>query len=585
MNIFNQFKDHIATIITQLVTDGKIHLTAEFPVFDVSPPREASHGDLATNIAMVLASKTGKKPREIADMVVSVLLGLKSVAKAEIAGPGFINITLKPSVWQHIIPSILKEGIAFGNSTMGAGKKINVEYVSANPTGPMHVGHGRGAVVGDALAMLLIKAGFSVTKEYYINDGGGQIDKLADSAFLRYREALGEDIGEMPEGMYPGEYMKAIGEGLAKKHERDLLQMERADWLPMVRKFAVDVNMATIREDLAVIGIKHDVFTSEQAVIDAGKVNEAIALLEGKGLLYTGVLEPPKGKPIPEDFEPKPQLLFKASQFGDDCDRAVKKSDGSWAYMTPDIAYHLDKYQRGFIDMILIVGADHAGYQKRIQAAVKALTDGIGAVEVKLCQLVKFMKGGEPLKMSKRAGTFVTVREVVDEVGRGVFRFIMLTRKNDAPLDFDFVKVMEQSKDNPVFYVQYAHARCKSVIRMANEDAADAVKQSEHPSKELVEKLSTPAELELIQVLANWPRIVEGAAQSYEPHRIAFYLQELAAAFHGYWNKGNEDASLRFILKDDLQMTTARLALVRSVATVIASGLWVLGVEPLEEMR
>lgn len=585
MNLFTLYRSHVLGIIQTLEKAGLHPEGLPTDAIEVSPPREAAHGDMATNVAMVLAAKAGKKPRDIAELVVKELKTVPTVANVEIAGPGFINITLKPEVWQGVIPEILSEGIAYGNSQVGKNIRVNVEYVSANPTGPMHVGHGRGAVVGDATAMLLIKAGYSVTKEYYINDAGAQVQVLCDSVMLRYREALGEFIGEIPAGLYPGEYMKAVGEGLAKVHGNKLLSAPKEVWYPIVREYAVESLMAMIKDDLALMGIHHDVFASEYEITKAGRVEEAIDVLKEKGLVYVGVLEPPKGKPAPEDWEPRPQTLFKSTQFGDDVDRALQKSDGSWTYFAPDIAYHFDKYKRGHDVLIDIFGADHGGYAKRIKAVVQALSDGKCQVDVKLCQLVKLMRAGEPVKMSKRAGTFVTLREVVEEVGKDVFRFIMLTRKNDASLDFDFAKVTEQSKDNPVFYVQYAHARCKSVLRMAQEEQPEAVKSSLTPTAAQLSVMSTPAELELIKLLATWPRLVEQAALAYEPHRIAFYLQELAAGFHGFWNKGNEDVSLRFILKDDLQKTIARLALVRSVATVIASGLWVLGVEPAEEMR
>jgi arginyl-tRNA synthetase len=584
MNIFAEYRNRILRIVNTLVLAGKLPAGMAVEAVEVSPPREASHGDLATNVAMVLASKAAMKPRDIAELVLVALQSEPGVAKVEIAGPGFINITLKPEMWQGILPVVLKEGIAFGNSAIGNGVRANVEYVSANPTGPMHVGHGRGAVVGDALAMLLIKAGYSVTKEYYVNDAGAQVQVLCDSVMLRYQEALGEDIGEIPAGLYPGDYLKAVGEGLAKVHGNELLKKPKEVWYPIVREYAVSTLLAMIKEDLALLGIHHDVFASEYEITKAGRVDEAVEVLRDKGLVYVGVLEPPKGKVV-EDWEPRPQTLFKSSQFGDDVDRALKKSDGSWTYFAPDIAYHYDKYKRGHDVLIDIFGADHGGYVKRIKAVVEALSDGKCKTDVKLCQLVKLLRNGEPVKMSKRAGTFVTLKEVVEEVGKDVFRFIMLTRKNDASLDFDFAKVTEQSKDNPVFYVQYAHARCKSVLRMAREDMGEAVALSEKPNSAQLSLLSSPSELELIRLLAGWPRLVEQAAAAFEPHRVAFYLQEVAAAFHGYWNKGNEDVSLRFILKDDLQKTIARLALVRVVATVIASGLWVLGVEPVEEMR
>lgn len=580
MNIYNNILLQIKQICESLSAFGKVpqgdlsRLTAE-------PPKDASHGDIATNAAMILAAQAKSNPREIAALLVEEIKKLPDITGAEIAGPGFINIRLKPETWQAVIPVILEEQVGFGNSNMGAQQKVNVEYVSANPTGPMHVGHGRGAVFGDALATLLMKAGFNVTKEYYINDGGGQIDKLAESAYLRYREALGENIGEIPEGLYPGEYLMPVGEALKQQHDFALKEMPRERWLPIVRNFVVEAMMQLIKQDLALMGIYHDVFTSERTLIEAGRTEEAIARLEVKGLIYTGVLEPPKGK-APEDWEPTPQTLFKSSEYGDDCDRAVKKSDGSWAYIAPDIALHYDKIKRGFTRLIDVFGADHAGYVKRINAAVQALGGGAATLEVKLCQLVKFMRAGEPLKMSKRAGTFITVREVVEEVGKDVFRFIMLTRKNDAPLEFDFEQVKEQTKDNPVFYVQYAHARCKSVLRMAKADMPEAV------SKLTIADLSllvSEEELTLIKQMANWPRIVESAAVAAEPHRVAFYLHELASTFHALWNKGNDNLTLRFLQKDDINGTAARLAMVHALAWVIASGLHVLGVEPVEEMR
>ncbi len=478
MNIFKQIEQSIHAIVERLKAEGKLPETVSAAKVEATPSREASHGDIATNAAMVLAAQAGKKPREIADLLVDYLTKIEGVARADIAGPGFINLTLAPSVWQQSIATILEHGRGYGNSNIGQGRRANVEYVSANPTGPMHVGHGRGAVYGDALATLLLKAGYNVTKEYYINDAGAQVDKVAESVYLRYREACGEAIGEIPEGLYPGDYLIPIGEALRRLHDRRLLTMDRAQWLPIVRDYALEAIMVMIKDDLAALGIHHDVFTSERALTQAGKVDEAIRVLDEKGLVYTGVLEPPKGK-TPEDWEPRPQTLFKSSEFGDDCDRPVKKSDGSWTYFAPDIAYHFDKCKRGFDLLIDVFGADHGGYVKRIKAVVQALSGGKVEMEVKLCQLVKFLRGGEPMKMSKRAGTFVTVREVVDEVGRDVFRFIMLTRKNDVPLDFDFQKVMEQSKDNPVFYVQYAHARCRSIARRAAEEMPEALKRCE----------------------------------------------------------------------------------------------------------
>lgn len=585
MNIFKKIERELHLIVEQLKKEGKLPDTVTTDRIDAAPPTEARvTSDMTTNAAMVLAKQAGKNPREIAGLLLEKITNLAGVAGAEIAGPGFINITLSPSIWQEAVLDILEQGRGYGNSEVGTRKRVNIEYVSANPTGPMHVGHGRGAVYGDALASLLMKAGYDVTREYYINDAGAQVEKVADSVFLRYREALGENIGEIPEGLYPGDYLIAVGKGLADAHGRTLLNQSRAEWLPVVRDYSLDVLMQLIKDDLAVLGIYHNVFSSERAITKAGEVEAALATLEKKGLIYTGVLEPPKGK-APEDWEPRPQTLFKSTQFGDDCDRPIKKSDGSWTYFAPDIALHFDKCRRGFDLLIDVFGADHGGYVKRIKAVVQALTDGKVGMEVKLCQLVKFLRNGEPMKMSKRAGTFVTVREVVDEVGKDVFRFIMLTRKNDVPLDFDFAKVMEQSKDNPVFYVQYAHARAHSVMRNAGAEQPEALKMAASPSPHLLSRLSTPEELAIIRLLCNWPRMVESAAQALEPHRVAFYLHEVAAAFHGFWNLGNDDLGLRFIIKHDIELTAARIALARAVSLVIASGLMVLGVEPMEEMR
>ena len=584
MNLFSTIRNDIIACLKKMEQSGEIPSGLAYDAVEAVPPKDITHGDVATNAAMVLAGKAGKKPRDIAESLCVLLRDSPSIHSVEIAGPGFINIRFKPAFWLQLLPEILTHGRGYGNSKIGANRRVNVEYVSANPTGPMHVGHVRGAVYGDVLSLLLLKAGFHVTKEYYINDAGGQIDKLADSAFLRYREALGEKISEIPEGLYPGDYLVPVGEALAATYKNELLLQEREQWLPLVRQFAMECMMALIKEDLAALGIHHDVFSSEKSITDAGNIEQALKLLDDKGLIYTGVLEPPKGK-APEDWEPRPQTLFRATQFGDDVDRAIKKSDGSWTYFAPDIAYHLDKYRRGHDLLIDVFGADHGGYAKRIKAAVAALSDGKCEVDVKLCQMIKFLRDGEPAKMSKRAGTFVTARDVVEEVGKDVFRFIMLTRKNDAPLDFDFQKVTEQSKDNPVFYVQYAHARARSVIRNIERDMPQAVVRAKNPDNALIELLDSEPELELIKHMASWPRTVEGAALAYEPHRIATYLHELAALFHGFWNKGNDDVSLRFIISDDTEKTAARLVLAQALSLVVASGLMVLGVEPVEEMR
>jgi arginyl-tRNA synthetase len=584
MNIYKKIENEIRHLIEKLKQEGKLPADVSTDKVEATPSKDPAHGDIATNAAMVIAAQISAKPRDIAELILEKLSHEMVIAKSEIAGPGFINITLNPSMWQKAILDILEHGRGYGTSTMGKGCKVNVEYVSANPTGPMHVGHGRGAVYGDALATLLQKAGYDVTREYYINDAGAQIDKLADSAYLRYREACGEVIGDIPEGLYPGDYLVSVGKALAEKYGKKFIGAAASEYRPVIRLFTVDAMMDMIRDDLAVLGIRHNVFSSEREITEAGKVDEAIASLESKGLIYRGVLEPPKGK-APEDWEPKEQTLFKASQFGDDSDRPVKKSDGAWTYFAPDIAYHFDKCKRGFDKLIDVFGADHGGYVKRLKAVVHALSDNKVELDVKLCQMVKFLRNGEPAKMSKRAGTFVTVREVVDEVGKDVFRFIMLTRKNDVPLDFDFAKVMEQSKDNPVFYVQYAHARTRSVIRNATAELPEAAKLAAAPSFDVLHRLSHKEELAMIRLLCGWPRLVESAAVAREPHRVAFFLQDLAAAFHGFWNLGNDDLELRFIVKHDIQLTAARIALANAISQVIASGLNVLGVEPLEEMR
>jgi arginyl-tRNA synthetase len=550
----------------------------------VEPPRDHAHGDLSTNAAMVLAKPARMAPRAFADLLVARLRNAPDVAACEAAGPGFINLRLSDGFWQARLADVLQAGRAYGDSRLGGGRRINVEYVSANPTGPMHVGHGRGAVVGDALASLLAKAGFAVCREYYINDAGAQVDILARSLHLRYREALGETIGAIPEGFYPGEYLRDTAHALVVRDHDKWWNAPESAWLPAFRDHAVTEMLAMIRADLAILGVRHDVFSSERAVVASGAIEAALKTLDEQGLIYVGTLEPPKGK-LPEDWEPRPQTLFRSTQFGDDVDRPLKKSDGSWTYFAADIAYHFDKFKRGFAEMIDVWGADHGGYVKRMQAAVTALTRGEGALDVKLCQLVNLFDKGEPVRMSKRAGTFVTLREAVEEVGKDVFRFVMLTRRNDHVLDFDFAKAVEQSKENPVFYVQYAHARASSVLRHAREAfpgeklAQAALAQA--PLDRLVER----EEIALIRHLANWPRLVESAAEMHEPHRVAFYLQDLAAAFHGLWTRGKDDASLRFILSDAPELTMARLALVQAVAFVVASGLAVFGVEPVEEMR
>ena len=584
MNVFKEFRGIVVSQLEALAASGSLPQGLDFGRVTVEPPRDPAHGDLSTNAAMVLAKQAGMKPRDLADRLAEPLASNDDVSDVAVAGPGFINLRLAQDYWHAQLAEILRAGMAYGDSGLGGGETVNVEYVSTNPTGPLTVGHARGAVVGDALAGLLEKAGYDVVREYYINDAGAQVDVLARSAHLRYREALGEDIGEIPAGCYPGEYLKDVGRALAERDGDTWLGRPEADWLVPVRGFAVDAMMTRIREDLKSLGIEQDVFTSERGVVEAGGVEAVQKTLEERDLIYVGTLEPPKGK-LPEDWEPVPLTLFRATRFGDDVDRPLRKSDGSLTYFASDMAYHLDKFRRGAKTMIDIWGADHGGHVKRMQSAVTALTDGDGRLEVLLCQMVKLMRGGQPVKMSKRAGEFVTLREVVDEVGRGVVRFIMLTRKNDAPLDFDLEKVVEQSRDNPVFYVQYAHARCHSVLRLAAAESPDLSLTAADLADAPLNRLTDADELALIRQMAGWPRLVESAAEAYEPHRVAFYLYDLAAAFHGLWTKGKDDARLRFIVPDDAELTRARLALVQAVAFVVASGLQVYGIEPLEEMR
>jgi arginyl-tRNA synthetase len=583
MNVFKEFESVVATALQQMPTVRDAVDIASLRLA-VEPPRDPSHGDVATNTAMVLAKRVGMKPRDLAEELCGHLASHESVISADVAGPGFINLRIAEGYWRDRLRDVLRAGVDYGASTMGAGKKVNVEYVSANPTGPLHAAHARGAVIGDALALLLAKAGFEVCREYYINDAGAQVDTLARSAHLRYREALGEDIGAIPDGHYPGEYLKDVGAALAERNGDRWLGKDEAEWLDEVRAFAIALMVDGIKEDLGRLGVEMHVYSSERALVESGGVDAVMQGLDEKGLLYTGVLEPPKGKK-PDDWEPRPQRLFKATDFGDDVDRPIQKSDGTWTYFASDVAYHLDKFQRGFADMIDVWGADHGGYVKRMQSAVRAVTGEQGALDVKICQIVHMMQDGKPVRMSKRAGTFVTLADVIDSVGKDVIRFIMLTRRNDQPLDFDLAKVTEQSRDNPVFYVQYAHARCHSVLRHAAEAYPDWNLEGGGLAEIDLDCLTDSSELGLIRQLASWPRMVESAAEAHEPHRVAFFLSEVAAGFHGLWNKGKDDATLRFIVDEDEALTLARLALVRGVATVIASGLGVMGVEPLEELR
>jgi arginyl-tRNA synthetase len=556
----------------------------------VEPPRDPTHGDMATNAAMVLAKEVGKKPRELAEGIAAKLRADDKVASVNVAGPGFINLTLKPHVWGEELKLVLAAGSEYGRSDIGNGERVNVEYVSANPTGPMHVGHGRGAVFGDALANLLAFAGYDVTREYYINDAGAQVDVLARSAYLRYREALGEDIGPIPEGLYPGDYLKPVGGQLAAEHGPKLSTMKESEWLHVVRAKAIAMMMDGIRDDLAALNVHFDVFFSERSLVE-GKRDEVAATIESlrkSGEVYEGRLPPPKGGNL-EDWEDREQTLFRSTDFGDDVDRPLKKSDGSYTYFASDIAYHRSKVDRGFSNLIDVWGADHGGYVKRMQAAVKAVSGGMAVLDVKLVQLVRLLRAGEPVKMSKRAGEFVTLREVVDEVGRDAVRFDMLYRKNDAALDFDLAKVIEHSRDNPVFYVQYGHARGQSVFRNAREElpnlpenaVARAVLLRDAP----LDRLSDPAELSLLRRIGLYPRTVEAAASAHEPHRIAFYLYELASEFHALWTRGKDLPHLRFIIQNDRETTAARLALVQGIVTVLASGLALLGVSAPEEMR
>jgi len=584
MNIFGQYREKIILYLNEMRAEGFIPAEISFDAVTAEPPRESSHGDISINAAMVIAKPAGKKPREIAEELVKRLQKTEGVEKVEIAGPGFINLRLAKEIWQGMIKELLNADSSYGNSEIGGGRRVNVEYVSANPTGPMHIGHSRGAVVGDVIASLLIKAGYDVTREYYINDSGSQVENLAKSAYLRYLEALGEDIGEIPDGLYPGEYLKIVGETFAQLNERDYVDVPEKTWLPVIREFTLANMLTLIKRDLLELGVQHDVFISEAALVSEGEVEKCIKILEEKGLVYRGILEPPKGK-TPEDWEPREQLLFRSTQFGDDVDRPLKKSDGTNTYFASDIAYHYNKLSRGFKKMVLELGADHGGYVKRIKAAVKALSDGEAEIDVVLHQLVNFLEDGEQVKMSKRAGTFTTVRDVIEAVGKDVLRFVMLTRKSDVVLDFDLKKVTEQSRDNPVFYVQYAHARAYSVFRNASEDMPGILKDGTGAvTLEQLSLLKDESELALIKTIAQWPRVVESAAITVEPHRIAFYLQELAAAFHALWNLGKEDESLRFIIEKDKNLTTARLALVKACAVTIASGLRVIGVEPVMEM-
>jgi arginyl-tRNA synthetase len=580
MNLFADIRAHVIDALTDMVDSGALPGGLSFDNVTVEPPRDAAHGDMATNAAMVLAKPAGLKPRDIADGLAARLADDPRIMSAQVAGPGFLNLRLDPQIWQDVVRAVLTSGAGYGHSKMGQGLSVNVEYVSANPTGPLHVGHTRGAVFGDALASLLDFAGYDVTREYYINDGGAQVDVLARSVYLRYLEAHGQDVA-FADGTYPGDYLIAVGETLKSKVGDAYVDKAEEVWLADVRAFSTQAMMELIREDLSALGVKMDRFFSEKSLYNTGLIEAALDDLREKGLIYEGVLEPPKGKK-PDDWEPREQTLFKSTDHGDDVDRPVMKSDGSWTYFAPDIAYHYDKVQRGYDVLIDVFGADHGGYVKRMKAAVSALSLGRVPLDIKLTQLVKLFKDGEPFKMSKRAGTFVTLRDVVEQVGPGVTRFHMLTRKNDAPLDFDFDKVLEQSRDNPVFYVQYAHARINSVLGKAAEAgiAADDAALGDADLR----VLNHEAEWALAAKLAEWPRLVETAARSNEPHRVAFYLYDLAAVFHSLWNRGNDLPHLRFV-QDNSATSQAKIALARACGVVIAAGLGILGVEPAKELR
>ncbi|MVA73102.1 arginine--tRNA ligase [Agrobacterium vitis] len=585
MNLFADFENRIKTALETLDLVKEKRSELSFDRIVVEPPRDASHGDAATNAAMVLAKPLGVSPRVLADLIGEKLKEDADIAEVSVAGPGFLNIRLSVAYWQRLLANVIAGGTDFGRSQTGAGRKVNVEYVSANPTGPMHVGHCRGAVVGDALANLLAFAGYGVTKEYYINDAGSQIDVLARSVFLRYREALGETVGEIPAGLYPGDYLKPVGEALAQEYGVRLHNMPEEQWMEIVKDRAIDAMMVMIREDLAALNVHHDLFYSERQLHanGAAAIRTAINDLTFKGHVYRGTLPPPKGQ-LPEDWEDREQTLFRSTEVGDDIDRPLIKSDGSYTYFAADVAYFKDKYDRGFDRMIYVLGADHGGYVKRLEAVAKAVSEGKAKLTVLLCQLVKLYRDGEPVKMSKRSGDFVTLRDVVEEVGRDSVRFMMLYRKSSEPLDFDFAKVTEQSKDNPVFYVQYAHARCMSIFRQAREAFGD-IDLSPDVLGAAVTGITEPSEVQLIAKLAEYPRIIEASAQSMEPHRIAFYLYDLASSFHAHWNKGKDQPELRFVNDKNRQSSLARLGLVHAVASVLQSGLAITGTDAPQEMR
>ena len=577
MNLFGHFQSRVRDELSAMMAEGLLPPNLDLSRVTAEPPRDAAHGDVTTNAAMVVAKAAGMAPKILAEALAKRLTRQADVLAADVAGPGFINLRLKETFWPKILEAILRKGESYGHSDLGKGIKTNVEYVSANPTGPLHVGHCRGAVFGDALAALLKVTGYEVSKEYYINDAGAQVDTVARSAFLRYQEALGTDIGEIPSGLYPGEYLIPVGQTLAAEHGKNLLAMTEEQWLPIARRKAITMMMDLIRSDLASLKIHQDIFFSEKSLHDSGEVRDTVADLRARGHVYEGRLPPPKGE-LPEDWEDREQTLFRATEFGDDIDRPLLKSDGSYTYFASDVAYSRNKIRRGFNELIYVLGADHGGYVKRLEAVASAIA-GPGKVDVivRLCQLVKLFRNGEPVRMSKRSGEFVTLREVVDEVGADVVRFMMLYRKNEAPLDFDFAKVTEQSKDNAVFYVQYAHARVCSVLRNGAELGRVSVNHD-------FSLLNDEAERYVVRRLAEYPKMLEGAALAHEPHRISFYLYELASDFHSLWNKGKESPQLRFIVRDDIIITDTRLAFLRAIRYVLSNGLRILGVNPVEEM-
>jgi arginyl-tRNA synthetase len=585
MNVYALVHARILAALEALQADGVLPEGLDFANVEVAPPRDASHGDLASNAAMVLAKAAKTKPRDIAEKLAEKLGSDADIERIEVAGPGFVNLTFRPAFWRGVVTSILKQGDDYGRADLGHGEKAIVEYVSVNPTGPMHVGHGRGASFGDALCNLLAFVGYDVTREYYVNDAGAQVDTLARSAYLRYREALGEEIGEIPAGLYPGDYLKPLGQALAREHGHTLLNLPEERWLPIVREAAIAAMLALIKDDLGALHVRHDVFFSERSLTSGSdEVAETIEELRKKGLVFEGRLEKPKGHDE-ADWEDREQTLFRSTAFGDDVDRALMKSDGSYTYFAADMAYHHNKLARGFKHLINVFGADHAGYLTRVKAAVAALSDGKADLDIKVCQLVRLTRAGEPVRMSKRSGAFVTLREVVDEVGSDPVRFMMLYRKNDAPLDFDLAKVVEQSKDNPVFYVQYAHARAQSVFRNVREAFPDLYPEAQEILNADLSLLNDTGEVDLMRKLAAFPSVVIGAARAHEPHRLAFYLYDLASAFHTQYTKGNESPHLRFIQPNDGNLTAARLALIRANAQVLASGLAIIGVQAPDEMR